>query len=123
MMRLPYLDKVHPSALKVKTRVALIALPILIGTAACYPAYLFVLQIFPLIGVNPDLPLDTQNLGAVAVVVLLVVVLAGFFLGSLVGFFANTAVCRYLLKWDKSKVDAVFYDQEIPENWRKNQQS
>jgi len=120
-MRLPYLDKVHPSTVKVKIRLALIALPLVIGSAACYPAYLLLLQIFPLIGVNPDLPLDAQNQGGIAVIVLVVVLLAGFLLGSFVGFFANTAVCRYLLKWDQSKIDTVFYDQEIPDSWRKNQ--
>lgn len=106
--------------MRVKIRLALIALPLLVGTAACYPAYLLLLQIFPLIGVNPDLPLDAQNHGGIAVIVLIVVLLAGFLLGSYVGFFANIAVCRYLLQWDESKIDTVFYDQEIPGSWRKN---
>ncbi|MEL7453494.1 MAG: hypothetical protein AAGJ50_09010 [Pseudomonadota bacterium] len=117
-MRLPYLDKVHASEAKARIRFGLIALPTLFGTAACYAAYILLSQIFPLIGVSPDLPLDQNNRRGIAITVLVVLLLAGFIVGSFAGFFMNTVVCRYLLRWDKEKIEAVFYEQEIPDNWR-----
>lgn len=117
-MRTPSLDKLHPGTLKLKYSFGLLVLPLLLGVATSYPVYLIPQEILPLIGVNPEAPLGEQRRDGIAILILLVVVLAGFIIGCFIGFFANAGFCRYVLRWDKKKVEAVFYESKVPDSWR-----
>ncbi|MEM7762440.1 MAG: hypothetical protein AAF290_00040 [Pseudomonadota bacterium] len=119
-MRLPYFDKVHPETLRLRIRLTLLALPLVLGTAAIYLAYVSLILLLPLFGIDPSLPLHTQPYGELVIVILVVTIVLFFLAGAFVGFWANTWVCRFALGWDRPKVNEVFYEQAIPSSWLKD---
>ena len=119
-MQIPSLPRIRSSDLRLRYALGLRALPILFSVAMMFLAYLTLLAILPSIGVGPDISIDVQDRGGLAMVVLIVVLSLAFLIGSIFGFFANAVVCRYFLKWDKEQVLSVFYDSKVPEKWRKS---
>jgi MFS family permease len=115
------LSRVDPTLLKPSIRIGLLVLPLVIGGVLCYPAYLLLVAVLPAIGIDPDAPIRGQSRGGLAAVIIIAVILAGFIGGYIVGFFANAAVCRFVLSWPKEQVVAVFLRSEMPQHWYKNQ--
>jgi hypothetical protein len=74
-----------------------------------------------MIGIDANAPIRGQSHGGLAAFLIITVCLAGFIGGYIAGFFANAAVCRFVLSWPKEKVVAVFFRSEMPQHWYKKQ--
>lgn len=114
------LSRVDPTLLKPSIRLGLLILPLVIGVALCYPAYLLLGTVLPAIGIDPDEPVRGQSRGGLAGLLIIGVCLTGFIGGYIAGFFANAAVCRFILSWPTEKVIAVFLRSEMPQHWYKH---
>lgn len=118
-MQLPLFDRVYGPTIKLHVRLALMTLPLTIATAVSYAMYFVLRYVLIHVGIDPMLALDTQPGGGLAIVAVCIVMTGGFLFGALLGFFANPLVCRYVLRWDNAKIRRVFFEQQIPDEWRK----
>lgn len=114
------LSRINPNLLRPSIRLGLLVLPLVIGVAFCYPAYLLLDVVLPAIGIDPDAPIRGQSRSVLAGFLIIGICLVGLIGGYIVGFFANAAICRVILSWPQEKVVAVFFRSEMPRHWYKN---